>query len=144
MTLRNRTKTILFASVIVAMILPFASMNVAEAQVQKENTLFEKFLKLADKQQKIQNKLDKTEHSRDALHKDKLQNNIDRIQKKMDRLQNQYYDSIYMSDEELRALDEEGLMVFNELSDPNSPLYVGVAPNSYFVSQIGIVDQSYS
>lgn len=131
------TKTILFASLLVAMILPFSSMNLATAETQNDTSNhFEKFLKLADKQQTIHEKLKIAEHSDNTKLVNQLQNRIDVIQESMDALQQEYIESIALTEEEKQELDAQGLRVFNELSDPESSLYVGVAPNSYFVSQI--------
>jgi len=135
MTYKN-AKIVLFAGLIAAMILPFSGMTIAEAESQKEKTLFEKFMTLAHKQKEIQTKLITAEHSGDEFNIDKLQKSIDTIQKKMDVLQYKYYDSIAMSDSEIRVLEENGLKVFNELSNPDSSLYLGVSPDGYFVSQI--------
>lgn len=125
-------KTISFASLLVAMILPFSSMNLATAETQNDTSNhFEKFLKLADKQQTIQDRLQNAEHENDTELVNQLQNRIDSIQERMDTLQQEYIDSVAITDVEKQELDEQGLKIFNELSDPESSLYVGIAPDSY-------------
>ena len=142
MTTHN-IKVVLFASLIVAMVLPFSMMdNVAASEkdlmtLENQNEIhFEKFLKMAKEQQKTEQKLEYAKHSHDTKLVAELQNKIDNMQERMNSIQKEYIDFVSITDEEKQELEEQGLKIFNKLSDPKSNLYLGVAPDGYFVSPI--------
>jgi len=128
-------KTILFASLIVAMILPFSAMPTADAEPTDRKFL--KFLKLAEKQTALQAKIDNLEHKESKANKiEKLEERINKIQQKMDRLQQKYIDDVIPTKKEMEKLEAQGLSVFNKLSDPNSEHFLGEVPDGFFVSPI--------
>ena len=95
MTYKN-AKTILFASLIVAMILPFSGMLTATAQSQKvvSDTLFTEFVNLADKTHKIQELINQLEHDESNKQIKVLQTKLASIKAKMVNLQQQNIDAV--------------------------------------------------
>ena len=106
MTMKN-TKTILFASLIVAMILPFSGMTNTFADTNKvdSNLLLEKFVKLANKANQIQSQIHILEHTNERVNKiNVLDLQLSRIQEQMDKLQQQNILAVNISPSELASL----------------------------------------
>lgn len=141
---KKSMKTILFASVIAAMILPFSMMDFAEAQEQtKSEKRFAKFLKLAEKQTNLTAKLDNLVHRHEANPDnqriedriDRVQDKIDRVQERMDRLQQKEIDAVAISASELSTLESDAAIVMSDIRNPNSARFLNENA-SYFIDQI--------
>lgn len=131
-------KIVLFASLLVAMILPFSGMINATAQTQKVNSdeLFAEFITLANKTQEIQNLIDQLEHEGEDSKIEALQKQLTSIQNKMDTLQQQNIDAVKMNPGQLKALEKRSDALLKKFTNPNSPFYIDSASTGYFIDQI--------
>ena len=96
--MKNTSKTILFASLIAAMILPFSVMDYAEAKTDDQNRVNKKisdiennkkaYQKLVEKATKLEDKIGKLDHKDTS----KLQNKLDNIYTEMEVLQEINYE----------------------------------------------------
>ena len=94
MTFQKSTKTILFASLIAAMILPFSMMDYAEAEkATSADTIKADAQKIAKKYLKIQDKIENVkeniEKSTDREQKAKLETKLEKLNTKLDKLEKQ-------------------------------------------------------
>ena len=106
----KKTQTILFASLIVAMILPFSTMDFAEAQTDDQNRVNKKIVdiennkkayqKLVEKETKLLDKIAQLEHDGTS----KLQNKLDAIYEEMDVLQQNNYELFSIPADKLDTL----------------------------------------
>ncbi len=130
-------KTILFASVIAAMILPFSMMDFAEAQEQtKSEKRFAKFLKLNEKQERLTAKLDSLIHKDAAPSKiEKIEMKIAKIQKKMDKLQQKEIQAVAIDASDMADLETRAATIMDEVRNPNSAHFLN-EDATYFINQI--------
>jgi len=132
-------KTILFASLIAAMILPFSGMMNATAQPQKvdSDALFSEFVKLADETHKIQELINHLEHEEDSKKQvDVLKTKLALIESKMADLQQQNIDAVKLNDGELNALQKRADALQKQFTNPNSPFYIDSTSTGYFIDEI--------
>lgn len=137
MTYKN-AKTILFAALIVALILPFSAMGTVDAETSKTDSKirFEKFLTLAENQQKAQQIIDRIHdiHGNEDQVK-QLESKIQNLQQKMDELQQQEIDSVVISEERLQSLELQGEKIMKEIRNPQSVHFID-KESAFFVNQI--------
>jgi len=184
-------KTILFASLIATMILPFSVLQYADARhgldenfdftgkpilnltpelseefveyeeceefaeyeefadgvvfveceeaekIQTSEERFAEFLQYAEAQQHAQEMLDRYVHEEgEGYLAPILQDIIDWLQMDMDYLQQVEIEAVKIDPETLAALEVQGQIVVNTLSDPASDKYIEGYDASYFVDQI--------
>ncbi|HEY4680541.1 MAG TPA: hypothetical protein VIH04_04670 [Nitrosarchaeum sp.] len=132
-------KIALFASLIVAMILPLSGMNTVTAETQKVDStqLFEEFLKLAKQTEIIQSQIDVLEHEdRNSYEIDVLNAKLVRIQESMGDLQQQNIEAVKISPEEMQSLENRADALLKKLTNPNSKYYIDSTSTGYFINQI--------
>ena len=132
-------KIALFASLIVAMILPLSGMNTVTAETQKVDStqLFEEFLKLAKQTEIIQSQIDVLEHEdRNSYEIDVLNAKLVRIQESMNDLQQQNIEAVKISPEEMQSLENRADALLKKLTNPNSKYYIDSTSTGYFINQI--------
>lgn len=135
-------KTILFASLMAALILPLSTVDFAEADkkdLTDNEKRFQKFIKLTEKQNSVIEKMEILIHE-DGNPKliEKLEKQIEKLEKQRDKLQQEEINAVAISDEDLAALEYKAQRVLKEARDPNSKHFV----NEGAVHFVNKVDRS--
>lgn len=133
------TKTILFASLMAALILPLSTVDFAEADkkdLTDNEKRFQKFIKLTEKQDNITEKMEVLIHDEgNPKLIEKLVKQIEKLQKQRDKLQQEEINAVAISDEDLAALEFKAQKVLKEAKDPNSKHFVNQRA-VHFVNQV--------
>ena len=132
-------KTILFASLIAALILPLSTVDFAEADkkdLTDNEKRFQKFIKLTEKQDSITVKMEILIHDNgNPKLIEKLEKQIEKLEKQRDKLQQEEIDAVAINDKDLVALEDKAQRVLKEARDPNSKHFVSQGA-VHFVNQV--------